>query len=139
MPITILHCPSLLITVNAEQTEQPAMAMPSTVIDRVWTTLSGTARQPDLVVISGNLAECAETTEYETTYTVLTRLRDELGLAPRQVIVVPGRHDVNRRLCQRHFDEREADGLRPTPPYWDKWQPLATMLRRFHGAELPKD
>ncbi|WP_436527467.1 pentapeptide repeat-containing protein [Actinoplanes sp. HUAS TT8] len=52
---------------------------------------------------------------------------------------MPGSLDVNRGKCEAYFLQCRADETDPVPPFWEKWQPFSTMLRRFQGAELPKD
>jgi WD40 repeat protein len=101
---------------------------------------TGRDTAPDLIMITGNLAERATSAEYETAHQFLTALRDALGIENQQIVLVPGSRDVNRGKCEAYFLQCEADDTRPVPPFWEKWQPFSTvMLRRFHGTELPKD
>lgn len=90
-------------------------------------------------MISGNLAERATSAEYERAHQFLNALRETLGTENQRIVLVPGSLDVNRGKCAAYFLQCEADDAEPVPPYWEKWQPFSTMLRRFHGAELPKD
>ncbi|GIF03716.1 hypothetical protein Asi03nite_12540 [Actinoplanes siamensis] len=90
-------------------------------------------------MITGDLAERAISAEYEIAHQFLSALRDALRIESRRIVLVPGSRDVNRRKCQAYFLQCEADEAEPVPPYWEKWQPFSTMLRRFHGAELAKD
>ncbi|MFC4063331.1 WD40 domain-containing protein [Actinoplanes subglobosus] len=90
-------------------------------------------------MISGNIADRATTAEYESAHQFLAALRDAFGLENQQIILVPGDRDVNRGKCEAYFLQCEADEAEPVAPYWEKWQPFSTMLRRFHGTELPKD
>ncbi|GAA2892846.1 hypothetical protein Acy02nite_40180 [Actinoplanes cyaneus] len=90
-------------------------------------------------MISGDLAERATTGEYEAAHQFLSALRDALGIESRRIVLVPGTRDVNRGMCHAYFMRRESNEEKAVPPYWEKWQPFSTMLRRFHGAELPKD
>src|SRR5262249_29185567 len=59
--------------------------------------------------------------------------------AARQIVAVPGNHDVNRKLCHAHVLMSEARDEPAVPPYWPKWEPFAEMFSRFYGTEFPKD
>ncbi|MFC7527711.1 pentapeptide repeat-containing protein [Actinoplanes sp. GCM10030250] len=137
-PIMILHCRDFLATARKIRSENRS---PSAIVEDVLDQLKapGATASPDLVVITGNLAERATPGEYEIARQLLSALRDTLGLDHRRIVLVPGTSDVNRLKCQAYFLECQGDEKEPAPPYWEKWQPFSTMLSRFHGTELPRD
>ncbi|MEO3777665.1 pentapeptide repeat-containing protein [Micromonospora sp. B11E3] len=137
-PIMILHCRDFLTTMRSPQAGGRA---PHDVVTALLDQLASSevTRPPDLVMIAGNLAERATSAEYEIAHQLLGTLRDALGLDARRIVLVPGSSDVNRLKCHAYFLQCAADEEQPAPPYWEKWQPFATMVRRFHGTELPKD
>ncbi|MEU4621341.1 pentapeptide repeat-containing protein [Actinoplanes sp. NPDC023801] len=102
-------------------------------------TSAGQGGSPALVLVTGNLAGNAASGEYELAHQVLSTLRDQLGIDERRIVLVPGDLDVNRSKSAIYAMQCEAIHTSPMAPYWEKWQPYATMLRRFHGVELPKD
>ena len=88
--------------------------------------------RPDLVVVTGDLAEWARPAEYEQVLQFLTELAGTLGLDRRRVAVVPGNHDISRKACSAYFDNCEADGTQPKPPYWPKWRQFLAMFEEFY-------
>ncbi|MEV6344958.1 pentapeptide repeat-containing protein [Actinoplanes sp. NPDC051851] len=137
-PITILHCRDLLTVTRSLPDGTHSLPGPKKSInDRLRTIVGDNA--PQLVIVTGNLAERATSAEYDLAYQALEALRDTLGLPPERVVLVPGSSDVNRLKCQAYFLQCAADEAEPAAPYWEKWQPFSTLLRRFHGADLPKD
>ncbi|WP_239377232.1 TIR domain-containing protein, partial [Frankia sp. Cj5] len=91
--------------------------------------------RPDLVVVTGDLAETGDEGEFDQAYDFLVALTENLGLKRNQVMVIPGNHDVNRLLCQSHFLHEQAFKRTPEPPYWPKWRCFNDLLRRFYGAD----
>ncbi|HZN17567.1 MAG TPA: pentapeptide repeat-containing protein, partial [Micromonosporaceae bacterium] len=94
---------------------------------------------PDVVVVAGDIAEWAMPKEYETAYRFLDELAAGLGLGRDRIVLVPGNHDVNRKMCQAYLLGKEAVGEEPLRPYWPKWAPYAKLVERFHGRALPPD
>lgn len=137
-PITVLHCRDFLATVRSLRAgNRSEHEIVEDLLDQL--DASGATRSPHLVVITGNLAERATPAEYGLAHQLLNALRDALGLESRRIVLVPGSSDVNRLKCQAYFLQCAADEIEPAPPYWEKWQTFSTMVRRFHGSELPKD
>ena len=93
---------------------------------------------PDLIVVAGDLVESAKPAEYQAAYTFLATLRDGLAaqrggspLGANRLVLVPGTRDVNLGKCRAYFLDREAEGERPMPPYWPKWEPFAALYARL--------
>src|SRR5712692_426549 len=49
--------------------------------------------EPQLIVVSGDLAEWAKKAEFEDALEFLVKLRERLKVPRRQVVIVPGNHD----------------------------------------------
>jgi len=91
--------------------------------------------KPQLVVVSGDLAEWGLKKEFEDVLTLLVKLTERLNLPRRHVVIVPGNHDVNRELCQSYFLECRGEGGEPVAPYWRKWKPYHELFQKFYGEE----
>src|SRR5579859_4445785 len=87
--------------------------------------------RPDLLVVTGDLADGGLPQEYHLAFDFLARLAAATGIPRRHVAVVPGRHDVNRKLCESYFNHQEGLGQPTTAPYFPKWQPYAAALADF--------
>ncbi len=70
----------------------------------------------DAVIISGDVVEAAKTEEYEAAEYFLGRLMNGFGLAPRDLAIVPGNHDVNWEASEAAYEvkrKKSAHGLDP--------------------------
>lgn len=92
---------------------------------------------PQMVVASGDLAERGLPGEFEQAREFLNRMAQHLGLEHERIIIVPGNHDINRKLSQVHFLTAEAKGKAPIPPFWPKWEDYAEMFKEFYGGPSP--
>lgn len=91
---------------------------------------------PDLLVVSGDLTESANLTEFQSAATFLRGLRVLLKLEPGRVVVVPGNHDVSKPLCHSYMLECEANNRRPQPPYYRKLELYERMFSEvFRGMD----
>jgi 3',5'-cyclic AMP phosphodiesterase CpdA len=77
---------------------------------------------PDLMIMTGDLAEWGRKSEFDGVFDLILGLEKELSLAQARVIVIPGNHDINRDACEAYFKECSADDLSPVKPYWPKWR-----------------
>jgi WD40 repeat protein/3',5'-cyclic AMP phosphodiesterase CpdA len=87
---------------------------------------------PDLLVVSGDLAEWGMPQECRDALQFLEQLTDLLGLKRDRLVLVPGNHDINRKACEAYFRDREADGEKPVPPYWPKWRHYHGLFQQFY-------
>ena len=78
--------------------------------------------QPDLVVMTGDLAEWGKKSEFEQVYDFSVQLADYLKLDRERIAIVPGNHDINRDLCASYFSECKGNEVPPVEPYWKKWE-----------------
>ncbi|MGH3824020.1 MAG: metallophosphoesterase, partial [Pseudonocardiaceae bacterium] len=87
---------------------------------------------PDLMVVTGDLAEWGLRSEFDQVVQFLTALTEAVGLTRRHVALVPGNHDVNRKACAAYFQDQEADEYEPVAPYWPKWKHFAAAFEQFY-------
>lgn len=138
-PIRVLHCADLMIAVRSVMAKE---CSPSGVVAAMIRDVElecGDFVNPDLVTVPGNIAGQARLGEYEAAFEIFGAMRERFEIDYRRIVVVPGDRDVNKLRCQAYFLQREADGLAPVPPFWEKWQPFAELVHRLYGIEFPKD
>jgi 3',5'-cyclic AMP phosphodiesterase CpdA len=51
------------------------------------------------------------------------------------VVIVPGNHDINRKLCEAYFAQCEGEEQKPVAPYWLKWKHYHWLFQEFYGKE----
>lgn len=86
-----------------------------------------------LVVLSGDITERALPSEFREATAFLKGVLEQLALTTRDVLFVPGNHDVNWKDCEAHFNQREARGLEPVAPFKPKWSKYASFRRALTG------
>jgi 3',5'-cyclic AMP phosphodiesterase CpdA len=87
---------------------------------------------PDVVALTGDLAEWGMPAEFEQVAMFCEQLRDHLKLDPDRLLIVPGNHDINWKLCSSYFDGCAGDGVEPRPPYWPKWKHYVGLFQRLY-------
>ena len=92
---------------------------------------------PQLVIVSGDLAEWGLPAEFNQAREFLVKLIEHLGLERDRVIIVPGNHDINRKSCEAYFNACDADGETPVPPFWPKWKQYAHFFEEFYQGLPP--
>jgi 3',5'-cyclic AMP phosphodiesterase CpdA len=60
-------------------------------------------KKPDIIVVSGDLAQSGDPAEFGHARGFLESLRDELGLGSKSVVVVPGNHDLRWNAPDRDY------------------------------------
>jgi Icc-related predicted phosphoesterase len=70
--------------------------------------------QLDVLVISGDIANRSMPSEYEAAFELVNGLMVRFGLSPRQVVIVPGNHDLNWALSKKAYKFVHEDEL-PDP------------------------
>lgn len=88
--------------------------------------------KPDVVALTGDLAEWGQKTEYEDVYKFCVGLQEHLKLSRDRILVIPGNHDVNRKLCEGYFAQCDGREKKPVAPYWPKWKPYVEFFRRLY-------
>ena len=134
--LTILHISDFRF--GGERTTSRGRAEPAEhpLFRQLHEDLSGLADEhglrPDLAVVTGSLAEEGLRREFLQSIQFLNALTDAAEVPRRQVAIVPGTHDVNRRECARYFERAKDNDEEPVPPYWPKWQSFADMFTEFY-------
>ncbi|HLL04173.1 MAG TPA: metallophosphoesterase [Myxococcaceae bacterium] len=89
---------------------------------------------PDLVAVTGDLAEWGKKSEFDDVFTFLERLAGLLKLTRDRILVVPGNHDINRQACESYFLSRASDEQPPKEPYWPKFRHYAAFFERYYAG-----
>ena len=99
--------------------------------------------RPDLIICTGDLAEWGMAKEFSDAFAFLAKLCDHYSLPRSRCVVIPGNHDINRKLCSAYFDECEGNGEKPVFPWFPKWKPFKTAFDKFYegipGASFSED
>ena len=94
---------------------------------------------PNFIVVTGDIAEWSLKKEYELAEYFLGGLADYLKLDRRYVIMIPGNHDINRKICQAARLYAEAEDKDFIPPYFPKFKFYADFFHRFYkNIQWPK-
>ncbi|WP_437289913.1 HipA N-terminal domain-containing protein [Sorangium sp. So ce406] len=135
-PITLLHLSDMQFGPH-HRFEGPSS--PGSLLHRLRDDLDRLREEegirPDLVLLTGDLTEYGMRSQFEQLLYFAHGLTEVTELAPRRVVVVPGNHDVNWKLCSAYFAEREGNEERPVLPYWPKLRPYAEFFARFYEGQ----
>lgn len=88
--------------------------------------------QPDLVVLSGDLAEGGLKREFDDVLQLVEGLVNLLKLPRDRVVLIPGNHDINRDDCIAYFSTCKSDETDPQPPFWPKWRHYVNLFHHFY-------
>jgi predicted MPP superfamily phosphohydrolase len=111
----------------------------------------------DAMIVSGDLVDRADPTEYDAARLFLEKLMSGFSLSARQVVLVPGNHDVSWSLGEEayhpHKRKRYAAHLIPgayieyphtnlievrdDDAYRKRFEPFAELYRAIKGVEYP--
>ncbi len=115
----------------------PSDRAEDTLFRRLHDDLSGLADdhglRPDLLVVTGDLAEWGLRSEFEQVVDFLSALSEAAEIPRRHVAIVPGNHDVNRKACEAYFAEQESDEAETVPPYFPKWRQFVSAFTEFYA------
>lgn len=87
---------------------------------------------PDLIIVSGDLAEQGAPSEFDKAFNFLTELSNFLKIDRRRIVVIPGNHDLNRQASISYFSSCRSKECEPEEPYWPKWDNYAESFNRFY-------
>jgi formylglycine-generating enzyme required for sulfatase activity/3',5'-cyclic AMP phosphodiesterase CpdA len=96
---------------------------------------AGRSLVPDLIVLTGDLAEWGRKSEFEDVLRFTRSLAETFSLNSERCVIVPGNHDINRDLCEAYFKECKGDEMEPEAPYWPKWKHFAWMFHELYGRD----
>ncbi|MRG95952.1 HipA N-terminal domain-containing protein [Polyangium spumosum] len=116
----------------------PAGGSPGSLVDRLAQNLARLRDEehvrPDLVLLSGDLAEWGLPREFEEVALFVRELARSLALDVRRFVLIPGNHDISRKLSRAYFDECEVYGRDPEKPYWPKYKPYADFFTQLYAG-----
>jgi 3',5'-cyclic AMP phosphodiesterase CpdA len=106
--ITILHLSDLQFGKyhrfgrlgNTQDPNEPYKSLLVRLTDDLETLKNEPGIRPDLVVITGDIAEWGRPNEFDDALLFLKELSQHLQISLQQVLVVPGNHDIDRSLCK---------------------------------------
>jgi 3',5'-cyclic AMP phosphodiesterase CpdA len=91
---------------------------------------------PDLIVVTGDIAESSAKVEYDVARTFLAGLAAVCGIPTSQLLVVPGNHDIHWKLCQAARLRSEALGVEFKPSYYPKFEMYEAFLNGFYPPTM---
>jgi predicted phosphodiesterase len=94
--------------------------------------------KPHLIVVSGDLAEWGEETEFQKVEAFLDGLVQHCKLLRSRVVMTPGNHDINRDLCAGARLDAKARHREFRPPYFQKFEFYQNFFNRFYRSD-PRD
>lgn len=90
---------------------------------------------PQVVLLTGDLAEEGKKKEYLDVLSLADGLAKHLNIPRRQVVMIPGNHDINWPFCKAYFAQCEGEEEEPQLPYWEKWKFFAQCFETFYQGE----
>lgn len=135
--ITILHLSDMQFGIHhrfgATETELDSL------LNRLHEDLIGLkeshALTPNLIVLTGDLTEWGKKPEFEDLFNFVSGLSQKLNIPHKQIIAVPGNHDINWVKCKHYFEECDEEGLKAQEPYWQKWEYYKRFFDEFYAGE----
>lgn len=95
--------------------------------------------KPDIIVVTGDVAEWSRKPEYDVASNLLSELANECDLPRRNVAIVPGNHDINRELCESGRNEAKGYGVEYDPPYFKKFLLYQEFFNNFYHIDSTTD
>jgi len=85
------------------------------------------------LLITGDIANKAETSEYDYALKYLEKLTTELKLKKENIFLIPGDHDVNRRMCEDAFriGKEAGDKREPSEYFEEKYRNFSNFYNAF--------
>jgi len=94
---------------------------------------------PNFIVVTGDIAEWSRRDEYKAAGEFLGGLADYLKIDRRYVVMVPGNHDINRKVCQASRLMADAEAECYNPPYFQKFKFYKEFFDTFYkDASFPE-
>jgi hypothetical protein len=118
---------------DGEQAYDDQLAKLKADLDRL-----GFADRLHLIVVSGDLAEWGEEAEFQQVEVFLGGLVENCKLPRSRVVMTPGNHDINRKLCASARLYAEAKHQEFRPPYFEKFEFYKGFFNRFYRSD-PND
>lgn len=90
--------------------------------------------RPTAIVVTGDVAEWSLVEEYKAAAEFLDRLATHLKIARERVVIVPGNHDINRKLCQGARLMAEGSSRPFEEPYFAKFRNFQQFFNAFYAG-----
>ncbi|TWH45942.1 metallophosphoesterase [Sporomusa sp. KB1] len=87
---------------------------------------------PNFIVITGDIAEWSLQEEYKQAEEFIVGICRHLNLDRRYIVMVPGNHDINRKLCEASRLTAQAKNITFNPPYYAKFEHYADFFNGFY-------
>ncbi len=133
IPLTILHLSDLQFGRNHRYLEGERSL--DCLYAKLAEDLEGLAAEselrPGVLVVSGDVAEWSLPAEYAAAQGFLEKLTAKLAIPRQQVVIVPGNHDVNRKLCAGARLMAEGGGEPFNEPFFAKFGNYQRFFNRF--------
>lgn len=97
--------------------------------------LANSAAKPQILVVSGDLAEIGAPAEFDDALEFLERLVEHTAIPRSNVVLIPGNHDINRKLSEGYCLTCEGLDEKPVMPFWPKWKHYVSFFRNFYKHE----
>ncbi|MCP4350743.1 MAG: metallophosphoesterase [Desulfobacterales bacterium] len=94
--------------------------------------------KPNFIAVTGDIAEWSLRNEYALAGKFIGGIADYLGMDRRFAVMVPGNHDISRKMCQSARLAAEAEDEPFLPPYFLKFKFYAEFFHGFYeNATFP--
>jgi WD40 repeat protein/3',5'-cyclic AMP phosphodiesterase CpdA len=116
----------------------PADGADASLFDRLHQDLAWLREEsglnPDLIVVTGDLAESGLRSEFARASRFLAALAEAAEVPRKHVAIVPGNNDVNQRACLAYFADAFASEEEPVAPYFPKWRDYVAAFEDFYAG-----
>lgn len=89
---------------------------------------------PEIIVVSGDLVEMGKKEEFADALEFLIKLAERTHISRDRIVIVPGNHDINRKLSEAYFATCEGEGEEPIKPYSPKWKHYGSLFQQFYSG-----
>ncbi|MGH9903973.1 MAG: metallophosphoesterase family protein, partial [Pyrinomonadaceae bacterium] len=129
-PVTLLH----ISDIQLQDVERESFLPP--LIYDLKKLKARYALKPQVLVVSGDLAERGTTEEFRRVEAFLRDVASELSLDTSRIVIVPGNHDINWKDCETgHFADPK---ITPPQPYPEKWRKFMDFFDSFYAENRPE-
>lgn len=90
---------------------------------------------PNIIVVTGDLAEWSRPDEYDEVSKYLSHLSNHCVIPKERIVLVPGNHDVNHKLCQAARLTAEATEQDFKVPYFPKFSNFERFFNEFYQGK----
>lgn len=143
-PITILHLSDMQFGANhrfgvrlGPEGDNPYDTLRARLILDLKNLRNNYGLAPDLMILTGDLAESGREAEFDAVLDLIRGLECELSLNRDRTIVIPGNHDINRDSSAAYFSKCASKVVEPIRPYWPKWEYYAEFFDELYRG-LPQ-